>query len=201
MRRSADRYASCVVRKTLAALAVIGVAACTSSHNDPITNVATSPFSDLNIVQAEIPKILVQARRHPYEMPADTSCEALAAGVLALNEVLGPDIDAPPGSAPSLLERGTSAAGNEAYSAIKGTAEDIVPFRHWVRQLSGAERYSKKVAASIIAGTVRRSFLRGIAAAQGCRLPMETTAEAAPSALPDVPVQTEPAPTAALPGT
>jgi hypothetical protein len=199
MRRSADRYASCAVRKTLAALAVIGVAACTSTHHDPITDVATSPLSDLNVVQAEIPKILVQARRHPYEMPADTSCEALAAQVLALNEVLGPDIDAPPGSTPSLLERGTSAAGNEAYSAIKGTAEDIVPFRHWVRQLSGAERYSKKVAASIIAGTVRRSFLRGIAAAQGCKPPMETTAEAAPSAAPGIPVQTEPARAAPAP--
>jgi hypothetical protein len=37
-----------------------------------------------------------------------------------------------------------------------------------VRQLSGAERYSKKVAAAIAAGAVRRGFLRGLIAARGC---------------------------------
>jgi hypothetical protein len=37
-----------------------------------------------------------------------------------------------------------------------------------VRKLSGAERYSKQVAAAIAAGTVRRAFLKGMAQASAC---------------------------------
>ena len=89
-----------------------------------------------------------------------------------LDEVLGPDLDAPASADdPGMIERGTDAAGNEAVNVIQGAAEDVVPFRRWVRKLTGAERYSKKVAASIVAGTVQRSFLKGIAVARGCGSP------------------------------
>ena len=88
---------------------------------------------------------------------------SLTAEVRALDEVLGPDLDTPPSADdPGLLERGTTAVGGEAMGTVKGTAEDVVPLRHWVRKLSGAERYSKKLQAAIVAGTVRRSFLKGI---------------------------------------
>ena len=147
---------------------VVVVAACTSQQKD-ISDVATSPLNDLNIVQGKIPKVLNQARRQPYVVPADQSCEALTADIRALDEVLGPDLDAPLSEDdPDLLERGTTAVGGEAMGMLKGTAEDVVPFRHWVRKLSGAERYSKKVQAAIVAGTVRRSFLKGIRLARGC---------------------------------
>ena len=63
-----------------------------------------------------------------------------------------------------LLERGADAAGN----ALQRTAEGVVPFRGWVRKLSGAERYSRQVAAAIAAGTVRRAFFKGLGQAQGC---------------------------------
>lgn len=147
---------------------VVAVGACSSPQKD-ISNVATSPLNDLNIVRGKIPKVLNQARRQPYLIPADQSCEALTADIKALDEVLGPDLDVPPSDDdPGLLERGTTAAGNEAMGALKGTAEDVVPFRHWVRKLSGAERYSNKVEAAIVAGTVRRSFLKGIRFAREC---------------------------------
>jgi hypothetical protein len=54
-----------------------------------------------------------------------------------------------------------------------------VPFRGWVRKLSGAERYSKEVAAAIAAGTVRRAYLKGLGEAKGCAAP------AAPSRRPE----------------
>lgn len=147
---------------------VVVVAACSSQQKD-ISGVATSPLNDLNIVQGKIPKVLNQARRQPYLVPADQSCEALTADIRALDEVLGPDLDMPPADDdPGLLERGTTAVGGEAMGMLKGTAEDVVPLRHWVRKLSGAERYSKKVEAAIVAGTVRRSFLKGIRFARGC---------------------------------
>jgi hypothetical protein len=43
-----------------------------------------------------------------------------------------------------------------------------VPFRGWVRKLSGAERYSRQVAAAIAAGAARRAFLKGLAQGKGC---------------------------------
>jgi hypothetical protein len=147
---------------------VVVVAACSSPQKD-ISDLATSPLNDLNIVHAKIPRVLNQARRQPYVVPADQSCEALAADIRALDEVLGPDLDMPlSADDPDLLERGTTAVSGEAMSMLQGSAEDVVPFRHWVRKLSGAERYSKKVQAAIVGGTVRRSFLKGIRFARGC---------------------------------
>jgi hypothetical protein len=40
-----------------------------------------------------------------------------------------------------------------------------------VRKLSGAERYERKVAAAIAAGSVRRAYLKGLGQAAGCAAP------------------------------
>jgi hypothetical protein len=133
---------------------------------------AATPLSDLNLVRAEIPPALVAAQKAPYALPADSSCAGLASAVEALDAVLGADLDTPPtASNPGLIERGTGAAGNLAADALRGAAEGVVPFRGWVRKLSGAERYSRAVAAAIAAGTVRRGFLKGLGQAAGCGVP------------------------------
>lgn len=130
-----------------------------------VSSAATTPLGDLNLVHGAIPAVLADAQKQPYRVPADVACVALAADVRALDEALGPDLDAPaaPGN-PGLLERGGDAAG----SLLKNAAEGVVPFRGWVRKLSGAERYSKEVAAAIAAGSVRRGFLKGLRSAKGC---------------------------------
>jgi hypothetical protein len=157
---------------------LLALTGCASSQQQ-VSKAATSPLNDLNLVHAKIPKVLADARRHPYSIPQDQSCEALAESVRALDEVLGPDLDAPASADdPGMIERGTDAAENEAVNVIQGAAEDVVPFRRWVRKLTGAERYSKKVAASIVAGTVQRSFLKGIAVARGCGSPGTSAPEA-----------------------
>jgi hypothetical protein len=139
--------------------------ACASSSQDKVANAATTPLSDLNVVRADIPEVLRAAAAAPYAPPADTSCPALAAGIQALDEVLGPDLDAPSGKGgPSLLERGEDAA----TGALQRTAEGVIPFRGWIRKLSGAERYARQVSAAITAGGVRRGFLRGLAAGKAC---------------------------------
>jgi hypothetical protein len=40
-----------------------------------------------------------------------------------------------------------------------------------VRKLTGAERYSREVAAAISAGTIRRAYLKGLGASAGCDAP------------------------------
>jgi hypothetical protein len=150
----------------------------TSSSDKPsaaemaVGQAVTSPLSDLNLVQAAIPVVLREAHKSPYGSPADTSCEQLAQQVKALDEVLGTDLDEPPTpSNPGLVERGSKEVGHAAAGALKSAAEGIVPFRGWVRKLSGAERYSKEVAAAIAAGTVRRAYLKGLGEARGCAAP------------------------------
>lgn len=137
-----------------------------------IGQAATTPLSDFNLVRAEIPPVLAAAQRAPYALPAERDCAALAAQVRALDAALGADLDTPATeSNPSLVERGGGAVGDAAVGAVRSAAEGIVPFRGWVRKLSGAERYSKDVAAAIAAGTIRRAYLKGLGASAGCQAP------------------------------
>lgn len=145
--------------------AAVLLSACASSSQDKVANAATTPLSDLNVVRADIPDVLRAASAAPYALPTDASCAGLAAAVRALDEVLGPDLDAPPVAGnPGLLDRGEDAA----TGALQRTAEGVIPFRGWVRKLSGAERYARHVSAAITAGGVRRGYLRGMAAAKAC---------------------------------
>jgi hypothetical protein len=130
-----------------------------------VRDAATTPLSDLNVVRADIPPVLAAAQKAPYAAPADKSCAALTTDVQALDAALGADLDTPAtGSNPSLIERG-------ANDALRNAAEGVIPFRGWVRKLSGAERYSREVAAAIAAGTIRRAYLKGLGSAAGCAAP------------------------------
>lgn len=139
-----------------------------TGRNAQVGQALTTPLSDLNLVRAEIPAPLASALKGPYALPADRSCMALSADVQALDAVLGADLDTPSTSAnPSLIDRG----GDAAVGALRNTAEGVVPFRGWVRKLTGAEKYSREVAAAIAAGTIRRAYLKGLGASAGCAAP------------------------------
>lgn len=143
-----------------------------SKTNTQITDAVNTPFSDLNLVRADIPPVLVAAQKAPYGLPADRSCPALGSEVRSLDAALGADLDTPAtASNPSLIDRGGNAVSDAAGNALKGAAESVIPFRGWVRKLSGAERYSKEVAAAIAAGTIRRAYLKGLGQAAGCQAP------------------------------
>ena len=137
-----------------------------------ITSAITSPLNDLNLAQTEIPAVLLDAQKQPYATPVDSSCVGLSTQVQALDAALGADLDVPASpSNPGMVERGSSFAGDAAGSALKGAAEGLVPFRGWVRRLSGAEQHSKDVAAAITAGAVRRAYLKGLGQVQHCNWP------------------------------
>jgi hypothetical protein len=167
-------------RSPAPALLLLALAGCSSEPRvsnavpgtEQFTQAASSPLGDLNLVRTPIPDILAQARKAPYEVPADRSCEGLGVELVQLEAALGADLDVPPTNAnPGLIERGTGAAGDAAVGAVRSTAEGLIPYRGWVRKLTGAERYSREVAAAIAAGSVRRAFLKGLGRAQGCEPP------------------------------
>lgn len=184
--------------RCIAPLAILALAACAQPQPQPIheyakpasksdaqiLEAATTPLSDLNIVRAEIPATLVAALSGPYARPANASCDGIAAEVRALDAVLGADLDTPvtpinpnliPHTLDALVQQGAELASETAMGAavgaVRGAAAGIVPYRSWVRKLSGAERYSREVAAAIAAGGVRRSYLKGFGQASGCALP------------------------------
>lgn len=142
---------------------------CTTTHTSTVTEAATAPLSDLNLINAPVPAVLSAAEKAPYGQPASLECASLLKDVAALDEVLGADLDTPATETnPGLVERGASLVFSQATSSLRRASEGLVPYRAWVRKLSGAERYSKQVASAIAAGTIRRAFLKGIAVAQQC---------------------------------
>ena len=152
-----------------------------SGVTERVGQAAITPLSDLNVVQEAIPASLQIAAQGPYAPPQAPGCEAIATEVAALDEALGADLDDPKASEkPSLLTRGTDLAENAGVSAVRRTVEGFVPFRSWLRKLSGAEKHSKEVAASIIAGGVRRAdhHLAQLRAGQGLGRPAVLGVEA-----------------------
>jgi hypothetical protein len=139
-----------------------------------------APLGDLNLVRAKIPAALREAAVAPYGEPAPHDCGNLAERIRALDAALGADLDAPKsGNEASLLERGVDQVGKASINMISDTTTGIVPFRGWVRRLTGAERHSKRVAAAITAGSLRRAYLKGYARAQGCPATVSSTPAAA----------------------
>jgi hypothetical protein len=177
----------------LSLLALLGFSACSKPETARMTGAATTPLSDLNLVRAKIPQALLAAQKAPYGPPADLGCEGLMAEVRQLDAALGPDLDAPPSTARAgLVDRGRAEAGGAALDAVKHTAEGLIPFRGWVRKLSGAERYSKLVTDAIAAGIVRRAYLKGLGQAQGCLAPAAPLRPSSPPVAPERRIQSTP---------
>src|SRR5919108_4376825 len=134
------------------------VVGCASSEKT-LQGAVTTPLNDLNLVNSSIPDVLKEARKAPYALAESSSCDDLRLAVLALDDALGPDLDTPESRENhSLIERGGDAVGG----AVQKAAEDVIPFRSWVRKLSGAERKSRQGEGAITAGAgVRGGLPRG----------------------------------------
>jgi hypothetical protein len=138
---------------------------------EQLAGVAVTPLNDLNLVRAKIPSVLLTAMKAPYAPPVDPTCEGLAREIQSLDAALGADLDAPHAPDPSIVERGKTEAGAAVVGVVKSAAEALIPYRGWVRKLTGAERASRQVTKAIAAGIVRRAYLKGLGQARGCPPP------------------------------
>lgn len=146
---------------------------------ESVQGAATAPLRDLNVVRAKIPEVLIQALADPYARPPRSfKCAALIAMVRPLDEALGPDIDRILPGDENLMDRGRSTA----LGVAADFASDAIPFRGWVRKLSGAEAHDKLVQSAIIAGNVRRAYLKGLGESKGCMPPATPSHERAGAA-------------------
>lgn len=158
------------------------LAACTTNPastvpaDSAIESAVKAPFVDLNLLRKKIPKALEAARKAPYAIPSDLQCNELANEISELNQALGADLDAPETPKHTLMEKGSQEAGKAAASAMEDLATGWIPYRSWVRRLTGAERHSKAVASAIRAGLVRRAFLKGMGEQAHCAFPASALA-------------------------
>ncbi|MBP7703810.1 MAG: hypothetical protein KA105_00840 [Caulobacter sp.] len=168
-------------------LASLSLAACASAPKPPpsgriqtteqvnrsgFVGAASAPARDLNMLRTKIPPVLLEALDDPYKRPTPATCAEIIALVKPLNEALGGDIDDPgsPDDRP-LIDKGRDAAEDTAYGFMAGAAQDLIPMRGWVRRLSGAEQHDRLVRAAIVAGGIRRGYLKGLGESRGCNPP------------------------------
>ena len=126
------------------------------------TTVAKSPLKDVGLVKDKIPQVLIDARTATYALPSPLTCKTIFDAVDALNAELAPDLDNPS----TQIKTGMSAT-EIGETVVHG----LTPLRSWVRKLSGAEKNDNAVQAAILAGSIRRGYLKGVGLGLHCQPP------------------------------
>lgn len=133
-----------------------------------LADAALAPLEDLNLRQEEIPNVL-ESIDNPYDVPSDISCADMEKQVAALNRVLPPDWDAAPKAhTSSLSDKAADSASDSLLGVVAGEARGLIPYRGWVRRLSGANSYDKKLKSAYQKGAHRRTYLKALGEAKGC---------------------------------
>ena len=145
---------------------------------DGFSEAALSPLEDVNLKRAPIPEELKQIR-NPYGVDPDVSCDKIAKEVTTLDALLGRDWDVPPPDEKGLNDRAADGASTAFLDAVASGASGFIPYRGFVRTLTGANSHATKVRKAYERGSHRRTFLKGIGLIKGCVYP------AAPLPLPE----------------
>ena len=186
-----------------AGLCVLATAGCASTQaggengeNDAldqtrrgVADAAISPLRDIGLVRPDIPAPLV-GLNYPYQSAQlIAGCPQVLYEIGQLDAVLGKE-NYQPGPKRTLIDRGVSGASNAGVGVVQDAAEDLIPFRGWVRRASGADDAQRRYIRALELGHTRRSFLRGYGVALGCTgiLPEPPPAPAAAPPAPTSPV-------------
>lgn len=156
----------------LAVLAVTAsVAACGTTGRSAdtrrgVTDAAYTPLRDVNMIRPEIP-LLLRNLQYPYSTAELTDCSAIMTQIHNLDAVLGPE-SYQAGPNRNIWDRGGDFVEEQTIAAAQNTAQDLIPFRSWVRRLSGASEADREALRAVANGQQRRTFLRGYGASMGC---------------------------------
>lgn len=144
----------------------------TMQQKDTLRDAVAAPLEDLNLKRTAIPAVLLRAVETPYDMTGLDRCEGLAGEIGRLDAALGPDLDeAPPPDTRSRGKKVADAAYGAGVGEVRNTTRHALPFRGWVRRLTGAARHDKAVQAAVQAGAVRRGYLKGVGMRMNCAPP------------------------------
>ena len=144
----------------------------TLQQKDTMRDAVAAPLEDLNLKQTAIPAVLKRAVDNPYDMAGLDRCEGIAGEIGRLDAALGPDLDeAPPPDTRSRGKKVADAAYGAGVSGVRDTTRHVLPFRGWIRKLTGAAKHDRAVQAAIRAGGVRRGYLKGVGMRMNCAPP------------------------------
>jgi hypothetical protein len=159
-----------IIRILTAALLAVAVASCstgrTSDTRRGVSDAAYIPFRDVGLIRPEIP-LLLRNLQYPYATATLTDCAAVSREIAQLDGVLGPE-SYQPGPNRNVWDRSGDFVEEQAIQAAEDTAADLIPFRSWVRRISGANRAERDALRAVANGQQRRTFLRGYGASLGC---------------------------------
>ncbi|MCB5424314.1 hypothetical protein H0274_03495 [Altererythrobacter sp. CC-YST694] len=158
-----------------AACALLATPLAARDEDKPVTDdtvtardVAVTPIQDLNLEKDEIPPLLLAAQADPYSLAGLNRCSKIVVAVEELDKVLGPDFDV--------------ADANERKMTVGSVAKSVVgaliPFRGVIREISGANKHEREFQDAIVAGVMRRAYLKGIGLKQGCQYPARPATDA-----------------------
>jgi hypothetical protein len=152
----------------LSALVALGPTTVAMAQTRPVTDetvtakdVATTPASDLNLVKEDIPLVLLKAQDNPYATAGLRKCAQYASAIGELDMALGPDVDVA-GDNDGKLKPG------QVAQSVVGS---FIPFRGVIREVSGARKQQQAMEDAIVAGLMRRAFLKGMGLKLGCAYP------------------------------
>jgi hypothetical protein len=124
--------------------------------------IATRPARDLNLMKDPIPPRLLRIMDAPYDIRGIDSCPALRNEVARMTAVIGPDVD----SAEVRRKKGKKSASEFILDGVSSIS--FIPFSGLVRKISGAEAEQRRAQAAVLAGHIRRAYIKGILRARGC---------------------------------
>ncbi|VAW04275.1 hypothetical protein MNBD_ALPHA04-652 [hydrothermal vent metagenome] len=127
-----------------------------------IGNAMLQPLRDVNLKKDKIPERLLQIEDDPYNLDYIDGCRALVSEIVSLYPLLGPDVNE------VQLQSDAEVREQSASRIAGGIIGGLIPFRGIVRELTGANAHERDYRAALSAGFARRSFLKGIATAEGC---------------------------------
>ena len=150
------------------ALALLAAPASAADDNKPVNeenvsarDVAVTPLEDLNLENDPIPPLLLAAQQDPYGTAGLKKCGQYSTAIEDLNAVLGPDFDI------ASKDERSMTVGSVAKSVVGA----LIPFRGVIREISGANKHEREFQDAVVAGVMRRAFLKGMGLKLGCKYP------------------------------
>jgi hypothetical protein len=102
----------------------------------------------LGLTGPEVPDMLKAIEANPYAQPTG-GCEGIADELIALNDVLGPDVDAPKKK-------------DDPGKAVVSGVSSLIPYKGIVRLFTGAGKKEEELIQAAMAASARRGYLRGV---------------------------------------
>lgn len=133
--------------------------------DNALERAATRPLRDLNIVKLKIAPALVAIMADPYAIKSLRTCRRLNAEANRMTALVGPDVDDP-----TLVGKKGRKPVEQLFDSAESLTGSLIPGQGIIRQLTGANRAARQVAAARLAGQIRRSYIKGVMKARGCRL-------------------------------